>query len=129
MFAFLQPSPPMARDAQVIDPRSREAIARRLTVMRLGLGHTQGFMSSQLGSSPEGKLWENYERGRRQPWRNLHKIAQTFGFNILWILEGRVDHLTADQLRTVQLGEFRLANLESKPGKKGKKSKRRPPTE
>lgn len=128
MFAYLEDSRPMARDAQIVDPRSREAIARRLTVMRLGLGHTQGFMSSQLGSSPEGKLWENYERARRQPWRNLQKIAQTFSFNILWILEGSVAHLTADQLRTIQLGEFRLAEIEARQARKSK-PRRRPRAE
>ena len=70
-------------------------------------------------------MWENYENGTRQPrYGNLQKIAQKFGFSLLWILDGREDQLTADQLRTVQLGEFRLSAGDGKRANKKPKSRK-----
>jgi len=123
MFAYLEQSRAMARGTPIQDPRSREAIAARLKALRMGLGFTQDHMARRLDSSTRGQLWANYEQADRLPrYDTLAQIAQKFGFSVLWILEGREDQLNAEQARTIQLGELRMAEEASrKAGRKRRK--------
>ena len=98
----------MARGRAEIDAKSPQAVGRRLKALRIGLGHTQGFMAHRLGSSTTGQMWANYEAGRIPPHPTVQKIAQIFGFSILWIYDGREDQLNLEQSRIIQLGEVRI---------------------
>jgi transcriptional regulator with XRE-family HTH domain len=123
MFAYLEQSFPMARGTKPIDPRSREAVAKRLKALRMGLGRSQAEMARPLGSSTSGQLWGNYEDGSQFPrYDILRKITEKFGFSILWIMDGSEDQLTAEQAKIIAIGEMRATEGWRPP----KKAKRKP---
>jgi transcriptional regulator with XRE-family HTH domain len=123
----VEQSPVMVRGGPQIDPRSREAVGLRLRALRMGLGFTLAYMASRIESRASPQLWANYERGDRMPrYPTLLEISRIFGVSILWILEGRADHLTMEQGRIIQLGERRIEDAEKDPkrGRKGVKPKK-----
>jgi transcriptional regulator with XRE-family HTH domain len=78
-------------------------------------------MASRIESHASPQLWANYERGDRLPrYPTLLEISRIFGVSILWILEGRVDHLTMEQARIIRRGELRMAEIEKDQNRAGK---------
>lgn len=89
------------------DPRSNEAVARRIYLLRLVKGYTQPFAAKLVGvSQPTWNAWENPGPNFRLPTRqSLIDLQVKFGATYEWILEGdttRMPRILLEQLQEAE---------------------------
>lgn len=85
--------PIMGRDPE--SPYSVNAIARRLTLLRKGLGFSQAEMGRYAGIS--GNAWSNYEQGiRRIDLNAALELENTLSVPQEWVYRGVTVRLTDD---------------------------------